>query len=311
MASRSRRAPAPERRVLALFGPTASGKTAVAGLLRTRLGAEVISADSAALYAGLPVLTAAPPYPARLVGIVPLDREMSVGSYQQLAHEAVDSADRPLVVGGTGLYFRAALSGLALPPPPAPGRRVFWQEEFDRLGADAAHALLAERDPIAAERVHANDRRRVVRALELAEAGSSLAPATDRLWTEETRLPTLIVALDVPVDELDRRIDARARQMVEDGVVDEARRALAGPLSETARKVLGLVEFATLPEDDAVEAVTAATRRLARYQRKWLRRMPGVVTIDGDRPAAEIADEIIALDSTREHVPGHDRPARP
>ncbi len=276
-----------------------------------RLGAEVISADSAAVYARLPVLTAAPPYPARLVGIVPLDREMSVGAYERLAHEAVDSVDRPLVVGGTGLYFRAALSGLVLPPPPAPGRRRHWQDEYDRLGAEAAHALLAGRDPAAGERVHANDRRRIVRALELAEAGSSLAPATDRLWTEETRLPTLIVALDVPLAELDRRIEVRTRQMVADGVVAEARRALAGPISATARKVLGLLEFATLPEDDAVEAVTAATRRLARYQRKWLRRMPGVVIVDGDRPAEEIADEIVALDSTREHVPGHDRPARP
>ena len=309
MASRSRPAPAPEQ-VLALFGPTASGKTAVAGLLRTRLGAKVISADSAAVYAGLPLLTAAPPYPARLVGVVPLDREMSVGAYQRLAHEAVDSVDRPLVVGGTGLYFRAALSALELPPPPAPGRRGHWQEAYDRLGADAAHALLAERDPAAAARIHANDKRRVVRALELAEAGSSLAPASDRLWTEETRLPTLIVALDLPLAELDRRIEERTRQMVADGVVEEARRALAGPLSATARKVLGLVEFATLPEDDAVEAVTTATRRLARYQRKWLRRMPGVVTIDGDRPAAEIADEIVALDRKRQHLPGHDRPAR-
>src|SRR5262249_12093719 len=97
--------PAPARSVLALFGPTASGKTAVAGLLRERLEAEVVSADSAALYNGLPVLTAAPPYPARLVGTVALSEEVSVGAYQQLAHAAIDeiaAAGRlPLVVGGT------------------------------------------------------------------------------------------------------------------------------------------------------------------------------------------------------------------
>src|SRR5579872_4042813 len=150
--------------LIAIYGPTASGKTAVAGILRERLGAEVVSADSAALYDGLPIVTAAPPYPARLVGIVPLDREVSVGEYQRLAHAAIDAAERPLVVGGTGLYFRAALSSLELPPPPAPGRRRFWQEEFDRLGPAAAHSLLAGRDPAAAARVHANDRRRVVRA---------------------------------------------------------------------------------------------------------------------------------------------------
>lgn len=306
MASSSRRAPASEPRVLGLFGPTASGKTAVAGILRERLGAEVVSADSAAVYAGLPIITAAPPYPARLVGVVPLDREMSVGAYQRLAHEAIDSVGRPLVVGGTGLYFRAALTGLALPPPPGPGRRRFWQGEYDRLGAGAAHALLAGRDPAAAARVHANDRRRVVRALELAEAGSSLAPEADGLWTDATRRPTTIVALEVPLDELDRRIEERTRGMVADGAVDEARRAFAAPLSATARRVLGLVELATLPEAEAIEAVVAATRRLARYQRKWLRRMPGVVLLDGTRPAEEVADAIVALERERKHLPGHD-----
>jgi tRNA dimethylallyltransferase len=302
MASSSRPAQAPKT-VLALFGPTASGKTAVAGILRERLGVEVISADSAALYAGIPILTAAPDYPARLVGVVPLDEDVSVGRYQQLAHAAIDEAELPLVVGGTGLYFRAALSELSIPPP---GRREHWQAEVERLGADAAHALLAERDPAAAARVHANDRRRVVRALELAEAGHSLAPADDRLWTDDTRYPTTIVALDVPLDELDRRIAARASAMAAAGAAVEAAHAWAGPLSETARKVLGLEEFATLAVADAVERVTLATRRLARYQRKWLRRMPGVVTLDASRPPEEIAADIVALGRTGKHLSRHD-----
>lgn len=302
MASKSRRG---SKSVLALFGPTASGKTAVAGLLRERLGAEVISADSAALYDGLPVITAAPDYPARLVGVVPLSDDVSVGEYQRLAHAAIDESDVPLVVGGTGLYFRAALSGLALPPPPAPGRRVFWQDEYDRLGPEAAHAALAEHDAAAAMRVHANDRKRVVRALELADAGHSLAPEHDRLWTDDTRLPTTIVALELPLEELDRRIDLRTQVMVEAGAVEEARQAWAQPLSDPARKVLGLEQFATLPEGEAIAAVAQATRRLARYQRKWLRKMPGVVRLDGTRPAAEVADEIIALGCERQHLSGH------
>jgi tRNA dimethylallyltransferase len=303
MASSSRRLPA--RSLLALFGPTASGKTAVAGILRDRIGATVISADSAALYEALPLITAAPSYPAELVGVFPLDADVSVGAYQQLAQAAVDAAAVPLVVGGTGLYFRAALSAIELPPPPAPGRREHWQQEVERLGPDAAHALLAERDPAAAARVHANDRKRLVRALELAEAGSSLAPGTDRLWTEDTRLPTLIVALDVPLDELDRRIDARTAEMAAAGAAAEARAAWARPLSATARKVLGLEQFATLPEDEAVAAVAVATRRLARYQRKWLRRMPGVTILDGRRPAGELADEIVSLGRAGKHLPGH------
>ena len=178
--------------------------------------------------------------------------------------------------------------------------------EVDRLGPDSAHALLAERDPAAAARVHANDRRRVVRALELVEAGHSLAPVDDRLWTDDTRHPTTIVALELPLDELDRRIAARTRAMAGAGARDEAVRAWAGPLSDTARKVLGLEEFATLPLEDAIERSVSRTRRLARYQRKWLRRMPGVVTLDANRPPEEIAADIVALGRTGQHLSGHD-----
>ena len=304
MASKSRPAPAPEH-VLALFGPTASGKSAVAGILRERLGGDVISADSAALYADLPIITAAPAYPARLVGVVPLEADVSVGEYQRLAHAAIDESETPLVVGGTGLYLRAALSSLELPPPPSADERARWQGEYDRLGAEGAHALLAERDAAAATRVHANDRKRVVRALELAAAGHSLAPESDRLWSDDTRVPTTIVVLDVPVDELDRRIDERTRAMAAAGAADEARAAWARPLSETARKVLGLEQFATLPEGDAVAAVAQATRRLARYQRKWMRRLADVITLDGNRQPAEVADEIVALGRERERLPRH------
>lgn len=302
MASKSLR---PRKRVCALFGPTASGKTAVAGILRGRLGAEVISADSAALYEGLPVITAAPDYPIRLVGIVPLEDDVSVGEYRRLAHEAIDESDVPLVVGGTGLYFRAALSSFELPPPAEPGRREFWLAEYERLGAEGAHAALAERDTAAAARIHANDRKRVVRALELADAGHSLAPKHDRLWTADTRIPTTIIALDLPLEELDRRIEARTVAMAEAGAVEEARAAWSLPLSDTARKVMGLEQFATMPEDEAIAAVAQATRRLARYQQKWLRKMPGVVRLDGNRPAAEVADEIIALGRERERLSDH------
>jgi tRNA dimethylallyltransferase len=296
-------------RVLALFGPTASGKTAVAGVLRDRLGAVVISADSAALYAGLPIVTAAPRYPAQLVGTVPLDRNVSVGEYQRWAQtaidEAADSGSIAVVVGGTGLYFRAALSSLELPAPPEPSRRARWQEHYDEQGAEATHALLAGRDPAAAARVHANDRKRVIRALELAEAGSSLAPAEDVLWTAAMRKPTSVFALELPLDELDRRIDARTTAMAEAGAAAEAQAAWASPLSETARKVLGVEQFATLPLAEAVAEVARATKRLARYQRKWMRNLRGAVTLDANRPAEEIADDIIALGRTGEHLSGH------
>ena len=290
--------------LLAIYGPTASGKSAVAGMLRERLGAEVVSADSAALYEDIPIVTAAPDYPARLVGMVPLREDVSVGRFQRLAHAAIDeivaAGKTAIVVGGTGLYLRAALSSLELPPPPAPGERERWEAEYDRLGAEAAHALLAERDPAAAARVHANDRRRVVRALELVEAGSSLAPAEDQLWAGDTRRSTLLVGVDGGSADAIRR---RVAFQLEAGVVEEARRAWSQPLSETARNVLGLEEFATLPADEAAEAVVAATTRLARYQRKWLRRLPGAVTLAADRPPEVIADEIVALAGAGERLP--------
>jgi tRNA dimethylallyltransferase len=279
----------------------------VAGALADRLDGEVVSADSAALYAGLPILTAAPSYPARLVGVIPLDREVSVGEYGALAHDAIDeilAAGRtPVVAGGTGLYLRAALVDLGLPPAPRPGARRRWSAVYDELGPDGAHELLADRDPAAAARIHPNDRRRVVRALELAEVGASLAPAEDRLWGESFRRPTLLVGLELPLAKLDERIEARVRAMLDEGAVEEARAAWAGKLSATARKVLGLEELATLSEVEAAEAIVAATRRLARYQRKWLRRLPVAATLDADRPPERVADEIVAMAGAGERLP--------
>jgi tRNA dimethylallyltransferase len=280
--------------VIGIFGPTASGKSALAGDLAARLGGEVVSADAMQVYHGLPILTNQSP--ARLVAIWPLSKEASVGEYAPLAHAAIDTAleaDRtPIVVGGTGLYFRAALGELSLPPRPAPGARERWSAAYD-ADPEAAYAHLRSVDPGAAALVHANDRRRVVRALELAEAGASLAPAAAELWSERTRHQTLIVGIDPGKEALDRRIAERTRAMFDAGVEDEVRRALEQPLSQTARKTLGLDEISTLPRDEAIEAVAARTRRYAAYQRKWMRRIPGLVMV-------ESADDVVALVRARE-----------
>jgi tRNA dimethylallyltransferase len=289
--------------VIGIFGPTASGKSAVAEAVARRIPAAVVCADSAQLYRGLPILTNQTP--AALVGIWELAHEASVAGYQLLAHEAMDGAlaagKTPIVTGGTGLYFRAALGGLDLPPKPEPGARERWQRLYDEEGGEAAHAHLAERDPGAAAAVHANDRRRVVRALELAEAGHSLHG--DTLWTGETRQPTLVVGLDVPVEEVDRRIRDRTRAMFEAGVEDEVRRALERPLSSTARKIMGLREVGELGREEAEAALAARTRQLAAYQRKWMRRIPGLVTVRADRSPEEVADEVLALARGGQRVP--------
>ncbi|MGH3018355.1 MAG: tRNA (adenosine(37)-N6)-dimethylallyltransferase MiaA [Gaiellaceae bacterium] len=292
--------------MLAIFGPTASGKTAVAERIADRIPAEVVSADSMQVYRGLPILTAQPERTTHLVAIWELDHEASVVEYQGLAHRAIDQAlehgRAPVVVGGTGLYLRAAISDLA---PPPPGDRERWERLYDRMGPERAHALLAERDQSAAERIHPNDRRRVVRALELAEMDESLQPGRDTLWSAETRHPTLVFGLEVPREELERRIVERTRATFDAGVEDEVRRALAGGISHTARHALGLDEIARLPRDEAVAAVILRTRRYAAYQRKWMRKMPDLIRVEAARPADEVADEILEVARARERLPAH------
>jgi tRNA dimethylallyltransferase len=303
---RRRRSSPPDPLVLAIFGPTASGKSAVAEAIADQLPAEIVSADSMQVYRGLPILTNQPSRPTRLVAVWDLDHEASVAEYATLAHAAVDEAlgsgRTPIVVGGTGLYFRAALADLEVPPAPPPGARERWSRLYDRLGPEASHAVLAERDPAAAEMLHPNDRRRVVRALELTDAGSSLRPTTQRLWTDDARHPTLVVGLDVPREELSRRIEERTRSMLEAGAAAEARAALAGRISSTARKVIGLREAAELPPEQAAEEIALRTRQYAAYQRKWMRRIPGLVSVDADRPPRDVARDILELASRRQQV---------
>jgi len=293
--------------VVAIFGPTASGKTAVAELVADRLDGEVVSVDSMQAYRGLPILTAQPSRPTRLVGIWPLSHEGSVGEFAELAHRTIDellAAERvPVLAGGTGLYLRAALVDLGLPPAPLHGRREHWERVYDRLGADEAHRRLAARDPAVAGHVHANDRRRVVRALELAEVGASLQPSSALLWSAEMRRPTILFGLDVPRDVLAERIERRASEMFAAGVVDEVREALRGPVSTTAVHALGLREIASLPREQALDRLVVQTRRYAAYQRKWMRRIPGLVSVAADRPPEILAHEIVDLARARKRLP--------
>jgi tRNA dimethylallyltransferase len=284
--------------VIAIFGPTASGKTAVAEAIATVVPSEIVSADSMQVYKGVPILTNQPARAPALVAIWPLDHEGSVAEYQRLAHRAVDDALAagrvPILVGGTGLYLRAALAELELPPAPPPGARERWERLYDRLGPEQAHRALAARDPEAAQAIHPNDRRRVVRALELNEAGGSLAPPRDRLWSEETRHPTRIFGLDVPKPVLDQRILERTREMFRNGVEDEVAQARSGPISKTASQIIGLREVGELAQGEAIDAIALRTRRYAAYQRKWMRRIPSIAGLSADGTPGETAAEILA-----------------
>lgn len=292
-------------RVIAIFGPTGIGKTAVAVALAQRLRAAgedpvAISADALQVYAGLELLTGAADAAERaalehrLLSFLPVDATFSAGQYAELAHAEIDTAlvagRRPLVVGGTGLYLRAALTELALRPPPPEGVRERWQAEIERDGAPALHARLARRAPWAAATIDANDRQRIVRAHELLDAGELEPPeGPSQLWTDEVRRPTLLAGLTMEREALYERIDARVDAMVAAGVREEVQHAHAAGASDTARKALG---FADLLADD-VEGMKRRTRNYARRQLTWMRKLADVRTIDvTGRDAEDVAAEI-------------------
>jgi tRNA dimethylallyltransferase len=297
--------------VIALFGPTGVGKTAVAVALARRLrglGEQpvAVSADALQVYRGLETLTGVATAAEqaelehRLVSFLPLDASFSAGQYAELAHAEIDAAlaeaRRPIVVGGTGLYLRAALTDLDLRPPPPEGVRERWTAELERYGAPALHARLAQRAPWAAEGIDPNDRQRVVRSLELLDAGELPHPGTgdqpdgpSQLWTEEVRQPTLLVGLVMEREALYARIDARVEEMLAAGVREEVLRAHAAGASATARKALGFEEL--LAGD--VEAIKRRTRNYARRQLTWMRKLSSVRVIDvTSRSAEDVAGEI-------------------
>jgi tRNA dimethylallyltransferase len=294
--------------VIALFGPTGVGKTDVAIALADRLRAlgerpVAVSADALQVYAGLETLTAVASTAERarlehrLIGFLPVDASFSAGQYAELAHSEIDGllagGARPIVVGGTGLYLRAALTELSLRPPPPEGVREYWEGQLRLRGAPALHGLLAVRAPWAAEEIEPGDRQRIVRALELLDAGELEPPTGEsELWTSSVRHPTLLIGLIMERDALYARIDDRVDQMLAAGAAEEVRRAHAAGASATARKALGFEEI--LAGD--VDAMKRRTRNYARRQLTWMRKLADVHEIDvTGRAAADVADEIVAL----------------
>jgi tRNA dimethylallyltransferase len=298
----------PRADVIAVFGPTGIGKTAVAvalaRVLRKRGERPVaVSADALQVYSGLETLTGAagPAERAvlehRLISFLPVNASFSAGQYAELAHAEIDAllaeGSRPIVVGGTGLYLRAALTELSLRPPPPEGLRERWLTELERHGPQALHQTLAERAPWAATEIEPADRQRVVRALELLDAGELEPPeGPSQLWTSEVRRSTLLIGLVMERDALYARIDARVDDMVAAGAEDEVRRANAAGASTTAHKALGFEEL--LSGD--LDAMRRRTRNYARRQLTWMRKLAGVQVIDvTDRRPEDVAAEVLEL----------------
>jgi tRNA dimethylallyltransferase len=291
--------------VLAIFGPTGVGKTAIAIAVADRLRERgedpvAVNCDSIQVYEGLGTLSGAATgserarLEHRLLGFVPIDGEFSAGRFANLAHDEIDQllADgrRPIVVGGTGLYLRAALADLDLRPAVAGELRAAVERELDERGPAALHAEL---DPDIAATVHANDRKRIARLTELQRAGIEPHRSSAGLWTERLRHPTLLAGLTIDREELARRVETRLEQMAETGAAEEARRAAEAGASRTARAAIGFDEL--LAGD--LDALKRAHLAYARRQLTWMRRMPGVRLIDrtglsDDEVSARIMGEL-------------------
>ncbi len=297
----------PSGGVLALFGPTGVGKTDVALAVADRLRAAglrpvAVSADALQVYRGLEIITGVPAAAERarlehlLVSIVPVDATFSVGQYAELAHAEIDAllaqGATPIVVGGTGLYLRAALAELELRPLPPDDVRRRWEAELEAEGSPALHARLAQRAPWAAADIDPADRHRIVRAHALLDMGELEPPdGPSRLWTADTRRPTRLIGLVRDRAELYARIDARVLAMVAAGAVDEVRAAQAAGASETARKALGFEEL--LAGD--VEGMQRRTRNFAKRQLTWMRKLAGVELVDiTGRDPQDVAAEILS-----------------
>ncbi len=297
-------------KVLALFGPTAVGKTGVAIEVAERLRERgedpvAVNCDSIQVYRGLETLSGAATKEERarlehrLLSFVGPGEEFSAGRYAELAHAEIDSildaGRRPIVVGGTGLYLRAALADLDLRPPVPAELRQEVERELAERGPEALHAEL---EPELAESVDPSDRKRIARLTELSRAGIEAARGGEGLWRATLRQPSLLVGVTVEREELAERINARVDRMIAEGAAEEARGADEAGASRTARAALGfqqlLRDIDAAPSAETVEAIKSAHRAYARRQLTWMRRMEGVTLIDRSGSTdAEVADEIV------------------
>jgi len=300
--------------LLVIVGPTAVGKSAVGMELARKLGGEIVSADSMQVYRGMDIGTAKPSQaeraeiPHHLIDVADPDEIFCVARYQEMAREAIrDIAARgrlPIMVGGTGLYVDAVVRGFLFPDE---GRnsdiRRRLEGEAEVTGSPALHVRLAEVDPVAAERIHPNDLRRIVRALEVYEVTGMAISELQRKHEGESEFDTVIYGLRMARQALNKRIDDRVDIMVEQGLIDEVRSLMEHGYDPryTAVQAIGYKEFALYLAgeeslEEAIDTLKRETRKYAKRQMTWFRRNPNIRWIDVEcgRGPEDIADEIAA-----------------
>jgi len=295
--------------ILVVLGPTASGKSAVALQVAQRMGGEILSVDSMQVYRGMDVGTAKPSRDEQarvrhhLIDVVEPTEDFTVARFVDRASAVIDDARRrnvPLVAtGGTPLYYKSLFEGLF----EGPSADASIRSQLNEQPLEQLHARLAQVDPSAAARIHANDRKRLVRALEVFELTGRPISSLQTEWLAEAghRYDAKWFGLMWDKEELNGRINARVRQMLEAGWLGETRALLDrfGSLSKTAAEATGYAELidhlrGESSLDDAVEQIKIATRQLARRQMKWFRRFTDVQWLPGNQPVDALVDQVLA-----------------
>ena len=298
---------------VAITGPTASGKSAVAELVALELGVPVLSADAMQVYRGMDIGTAKTPVeerrvPLLLVDLVDPSENYSAALYQRDARAQIDfllaRSKTPVLCGGTGLYLRAALDEMEFPSgePGGEGRRRYEAIAADE-GPEELHRLLLERDPRSAALIHPHNVKRVIRALEMLDGGVSYADQAAGFSTPRARYPYRMYALTMDRAHLYERIDARVDRMIGAGLVEEVRGLMDRGAGEalTARQAIGYKELiqhlaGEISLDEAVALIKQRTRRYAKRQLAWCRRDERTIWIDVEKTGIEGAAEMVLAD---------------
>lgn len=293
--------------LLVIIGPTASGKSALAmELARAIRGSEILSVDSMQVYRDMNIGTAKPSAAERaeirhhLIDIVHPNEMFTVAQFVELADAVIrDARSRGaqlIVTGGTPLYFKSLFEGIF----EGPGADEVIRARLSSEPTEELRRRIESLDPAAAQRIHANDRRRMIRALEVFELTGQPISSFQTHWSsDQPKYDARWIGLTWDREALNRRINARVKQMVADGWLDEARSLLAkyGPLSKTASAATGYAELlehlaGRTSLDDAVEQIKIATRQLARRQMKWFRRFPNVTWLDGQLELSQLLERV-------------------
>ena len=282
-------------RVVAIVGPTAVGKTELSLQLAEEVEAEIVSVDSMQVYRGMDIGTAKPDaamrerVPHHMLDLFDPSHDVTVSEFQALAREAIaDITQRrkhPLLVGGSGLYFRAVVDELSFPPREAEIRRRL-EDEAEELGAEVLYERLKKSDPKAAAKIEPANARRTIRALEVIEITGR--PFSDNVTWEsyESIYDLTVVGLTRPRDELHERIARRVDEMLERGLLEECEDLFRHGMSRTARQALGYRQALEVPREWVRDEIVKATRRFARRQESWFRSDPRVEWFDLSEPHA-------------------------